>query len=173
MTERKLTDAETRAWARIARTVTPIHPGSGELQDMRELLQAGLEDQMPRPAAPAAPRSRAIPAAPPARPQDRAGEKRVRRGRIALSASLDLHGHTQDSAAAVLPHFLAGQRKQGARCVLIITGKGRNQEGVLRRNFLHWLESQAAQAFVSGYAEAHPRHGGAGAFYVFLRRAPG
>ena len=49
-------------------------------------------------------------------------------------------------------------------------GKGREGQGVLRRNFLLWLESPGARRLVSGYAESHPKHGGAGAFYVFLRR---
>ncbi|MEL6664227.1 MAG: Smr/MutS family protein [Pseudomonadota bacterium] len=52
----------------------------------------------------------------------------------------------------------------------MITGKGRGGEGVLRRNFLEWLSSGRASPHVSGYAPAHARHGGGGAFYVFLRR---
>ncbi len=168
MTERKLTQAEAQAWARIARTVTPIHPHSGDVQQFRDVLEAGLEDV--RPARAALPPDRRAPSPAPSQPQDRAAEKRVRRGRVALAASLDLHGHTQDSAAERLPRFLLSQQAQGARCVLIITGKGRTSEGVLRRNFLHWLTTPAAHSLVSGYAEAHPRHGGAGAFYVFLRR---
>ncbi len=170
MAGRKLTEAEARAWARIAQTVTPIHPRSGELQDMRALLEAGLDDATPPPPMPAPLPSRPAPPAPAGQPQDRAGEKQVRRGRVALSATLDLHGHTQDSAAERLPLFLQSQQARGARCVLIITGKGRTSEGVLRRNFLHWLSTPAAHSLVSGYAEAHPRHGGGGAFYVFLRR---
>ena len=74
-----------------------------------------------------------------------------------------------DSAAA-LPAFLARKQAEGARCVLVITGKGKGGEGVLRRNFLRWLEMPAARALVSGYSEAHLRHGGSGAWYVFLRQ---
>lgn len=95
----------------------------------------------------------------------------MRRGQVGFSARFDLHGHTQASADRALRGFLLTQQAQGARCVLIITGKGRQGEGVLRRNFLHWMESPDGRALVSGFAEAHPRHGGSGAFYVFLRRA--
>ena len=94
----------------------------------------------------------------------------MRRGKLPIAASFDLHGHTQASAARALPAFLERQQADGARCVLVITGKGREGQGVLRRNFLLWLESPGARALVSGYAEAHPKHGGAGAFYVFLRK---
>lgn len=97
-------------------------------------------------------------------------DKRVRRGQLEIDARFDLHGLTQDEADRRLPAFLFNQRRTGARCVLVITGKGRGGEGVLRRNFLHWLASGRASTHVSGYASAHARHGGSGAFYVFLRR---
>ncbi|MEM1151921.1 MAG: Smr/MutS family protein [Pseudomonadota bacterium] len=97
-------------------------------------------------------------------------DKRVRRGQLEIDARLDLHGMTQAEADRHLSSFLLGQRRNGARCVLVITGKGRGGEGVLRRNFLDWLSSGRAGVHVSGYAPAHARHGGGGAFYVFLRR---
>ena len=95
----------------------------------------------------------------------------MRRGKLELAGRFDLHGHTQLSAEAALPDFLRRKQAEGARCVLIITGKGKGGEGVLRRNFLRWLEMPAARALISGYSEAHPRHGGSGAWYVFLRQA--
>lgn len=103
-------------------------------------------------------------------PRDRGNEKQVRRGKVDLAARFDLHGHTQDSAWTALPAFLSRERAKGSRCVIVITGKGREGSGILRHNFLRWLEMPEARPIVSGYAQAHPRHGGAGAFYVFLRR---
>ncbi|MEO0884292.1 MAG: Smr/MutS family protein, partial [Pseudomonadota bacterium] len=90
--------------------------------------------------------------------------------RVEFSASLDLHGHTQATAHSALTNFLAGQRHMGSRCVLVITGKGKRGEGVLRQRFLQWLESREARALVSGFSPAHQKHGGGGAWYVFLRR---
>ena len=75
------------------------------------------------------------------------------------------------SAEAMLGRFLQRSRAEGARCVLVITGTGRGGEGVLRRNFLDWVQGPSASHLVSGYSEAHARHGGSGAFYLFLRRA--
>jgi DNA-nicking Smr family endonuclease len=103
-------------------------------------------------------------------PADRSGEKKVRRGQSEVHAILDLHGHTQVSATRELSAFLQRERSRGARCVLVITGKGRGGEGVLRRRFVEWLETPSTRHSVSGYAPAHPRHGGEGAFYLFLRR---
>lgn len=173
MSKRRLKPEEQRAWARVARSVKalPERPlpalfeGQERFEEMLDAPASAVDPNRPRAAKPSAPYPPRL--APPA---DRGKEKRIRRGQAAIHGRFDLHGHTQDSAHAALPAFLSSQRAQGARCVLIITGKGRLGEGVLRRNFLRWLETAEARAIVSGYAQAHARHGGAGAFYVFLRR---
>lgn len=102
--------------------------------------------------------------------QDRRHERKVRRGQAEISATLDLHGHTQASAHATLVSFLSSQRRAGAKCVLVITGKGKLGEGILRRQLVHWLASDEAKALVNGYSEAHQKHGGSGAWYLFLRK---
>lgn len=173
MSKRRLKPEEQRAWARVARSVkamagrpAPDMPPSAE--GFASLLDEPVQNtnkERPPTSAPAAPYPPRL-----ARPADRSKERRIRRGQAAIAGRFDLHGHTQESAHVALPAFLASQRAHGARCVLVITGKGRLGEGVLRRNFLHWLETTQARAIVSGYAQAHDKHGGAGAFYVFLRR---
>lgn len=170
MTRRNLSPEEARAWARVAATVKPIGPRAADLEEMSAALESGGQDLGDAPAAkPARPQKPETPKAP-APPAERSGEKKVRRGKLTLTATFDLHGHTQASAARALPAFLERQQADGARCVLVITGKGKEGQGILRRNFLLWLESPPARRLVSGYAESHPKHGGAGAFYVFLRR---
>jgi DNA-nicking Smr family endonuclease len=170
MTRRSLSPEEARAWARVAATVKPIGPRAADLDELSAALGSG-EPLLPE-AAPVKASRTSKPESPktPAPPAERSGEKKVRRGKLTLAAQFDLHGHTQASAARALPAFLEGQQADGARCVLVITGKGREGQGVLRRNFLLWLDSLPARRLVSGYAESHPKHGGAGAFYVFLRR---
>ena len=171
MSRRTLSPEEARAWARVAATVKPIGPRAADLDELSAALESGRTD-VEAPKAPAPPKV-AKPVAPkvPPPPAERSGEKKVRRGKLSIAARFDLHGHTQASAANALPAFLENQKANGARCVLVITGKGKEGQGILRRNFLLWLESPAVRRLVSGYAESHPKHGGAGAFYVFLRRA--
>lgn len=174
MKGRRLSPEESRAWARVASTVRRIGPQESSLTEFQEALEAGDAELREAPPAkkPRATLSASPPPAPatPVPPANRGREKRVRRGKLDIAASFDLHGHTQASAARALPAFLIAQQADGARCVLVITGKGREGQGVLRRNFLIWLEGPEARALVSGYAESHPKHGGSGAFYVFLRR---
>ena len=179
MSKRRLTPDEAKAWSRVAKSIKRIGPETSDFAALITAVEAGEPANLPLTPPPATPPPRAVsapaPPSPPTRPPvptpaNRGKEKRVKRGKLAVSATFDLHGHTQASAGRALPGFLSNARQDGARCVLVITGKGRLGEGVLKRNFLVWLETPESRSMVSGYAEAHQRHGGAGAFYVFLRK---
>ena len=163
--KRELSGEEKKLWRRVAASVKP-----------RRSRPVEPEDDEPSPA-----RGLRAPAQPPPRtvtqrqaepiPQDRAGEKRVRRGKLEIGATLDLHGHTQDSGRSALRRFLAAARARGDRSVIVVTGAGRSGEGVLKRRLPEWLAEADVRPMVSGYAQAHRAHGGAGAFYVFIKRA--
>lgn len=103
---------------------------------------------------------------------DRATARKLGKGLKRPEARLDLHGMTQDRAHAALTFFLHDCAARGRRCVLVITGKGPGDpgEGVLRRAVPRWMEAPALRPLVLGVYEAHQRHGGAGALYVYLRR---
>ncbi len=114
--------------------------------------------------------------------ENRSGEKRVRRGQVTIDGRLDLHGLNQTDAQAALIGFIERGAQRGARCLLVITGKGAGEEaagsyapwwreapGVIKRRCPEWLADPALSKFVSGTAPAHRRHGGEGAMYVFLR----
>jgi DNA-nicking Smr family endonuclease len=91
----------------------------------------------------------------------------LRKGRGEPEARLDLHGMTQAEAHRALLRFLTRARSNEARMVLVIPGKS----GVLNRQFKLWLAQGEFAALVSGVSGAHKRHGGAGAFYVLLKKA--
>ncbi len=104
---------------------------------------------------------------------------RLSRGKLAPEARIDLHGLTLPEAQLALCRFVSGAHARGARLVLVITGKGRNggadapfsrRIGALRREVPLWLSRPPLSGIVLQVAEAHPRHGGAGALYVYLRK---
>ncbi len=103
---------------------------------------------------------------------DRRTVERMRRGKMPIDARLDLHGHYQDAAQSELNAFISSCAATGCRVVLVITGKGSVGEGggVLRRRLPDWLNQPACRPHVLAFAGARPEHGGAGAFYVLLRR---
>jgi len=103
---------------------------------------------------------------------DRRTAERLRKGRMEIDRRLDLHGLTEAVAHAALDRAVASAWRDGARLLLVITGKGSAKEGggVLRRNLPRWLALGANAPRVLRIEPAQPQHGGGGAFYVLLRR---
>ncbi|MDQ7017721.1 MAG: Smr/MutS family protein [Robiginitomaculum sp.] len=108
----------------------------------------------------------------PAPPEDRSSHKKVRRGQVQAQARIDLHGKRHDEARAYLLRRLEECAYEHIRCVLVITGRGIRDEGVLRTGLPNWMGEGVFRTLVSGYAPAHTRHGGKGAWYIFLRKTP-
>lgn len=110
---------------------------------------------------------------------DRRSFQRLKRGKLTPEAKLDLHGMTLDHAHAALTRFILRAHGGGKRLVLVVTGKGKDRDGdgpipvrhgVLRHNVPHWLRLPPLGPLVLQVTEAHIRHGGGGAYYVYLRR---
>ena len=162
-------------------------------RDTRPLAGRDAKPTMPAPKAPAAPaaptKSTASPKPTPAKPTprrpappelapgtvagiDRRTAERLKRGQLAVEATLDLHGRTQVEAHRAVEAFLSRTQSAGKRCVLIITGRGHRHEdgGVLRRNLPLWLNERSNRARILAMATAQPKHGGAGALYLLLKR---
>ena len=183
---RTLRPDEAELWQAVARTTRPLHP--------KPLHNPHLPLADPPPPAPAAPKQPATPRiphfhlgeralpAPPAPPQpalrmDARTHDRMTRGKLAPEARLDLHGMTLAEAQPELVRFILNAQSAGLRLVLVITGKGRMTHepvprpiGALRHQVPHWLRLPPLAQAVQQVAEAHLKHGGAGALYVYLRR---
>lgn len=167
---RNLTREEQALWEEVARTAKPLRPSPAKTAKVAPTV-AKVEPEA-KPAAIAAkpapkPRPRHQQA-----PIDRRTARRIARGAIAIDGRIDLHGSDQEEAHRRLTQFLAAAHAEGARLVLVITGKGNadGERGVLRRVVPHWLGSGALRAIVAGFDQAHRSHGGSGALYVRLRR---
>lgn len=93
----------------------------------------------------------------------------MRRGKLEIGGTLDLHGYHQDSGRNAVIRFLLASHNRGDRTVIIVTGVGRSGQGVLRQRLPDWLADRELKAVVGGFAQAHRTHGGAGAYYVFLK----
>lgn len=111
---------------------------------------------------------------------DPAIHKKVRRGRIEIDASIDLHGMVQVEAREALRRFIGARAARGDRTILVITGKGiktdndyiaaMTERGILRTMLPLWLSEPGLSHLISGWSTAARGHGGEGAFYVRLRR---
>ena len=170
-------------------------------QAMREARPLRDRPKPPRTATPEpAPRSKAPipppppPPKPPPKPPLTAGDvvgvdkrsvERLRRGKLLPEGQIDLHGMTRDRARAALEAFVARSQTSGKRCVLVITGKGTSragdrspadwneERGVIKRELPHWLNQPPLRDRLLAFVEARPRHGGAGALYLLLKKHRG
>jgi DNA-nicking Smr family endonuclease len=178
---RELSAEEHALWRGVARSVRPLR------KHIRSDLSEGDEAVVAAPARPA-PKAKAIRTAAPARIAKpsappplaalaRREKQQIARGRTAIDARIDLHGMTQAEAHMRLVRFLRRAQADGAKVVLVVTGKGSraadggSERGVLRRQVPHWLQLPELRDAVIGFEAAHVAHGGEGALYVRLRRA--
>ena len=101
---------------------------------------------------------------------DRSSAKKIQQGKMPLEARLDLHGLSQPEARNRLQQFIATALKNGFRNILVITGKGRMGQGVLRTNVPQWLSEPPLSDHIIAFGPSQPHDGGAGALYVRLKR---
>jgi DNA-nicking Smr family endonuclease len=165
-----LSEEERTLWGRITRSVAPLR---------RRKLSSALE-------APEKIQDRSVPTtgeSVPAGKQvlrierlDRRQKQRLARGTQPIDGRLDLHGRSQAEAHAALLRFLRGAQADGAKFVLVITGKGSrgradaDARGVLQRQVPLWLSLPEFRRYVIGFEPAGSSHGGEGALYVRVRR---
>lgn len=110
---------------------------------------------------------------------DRRNFQRLLKGKLEIDGTLDLHGLTTEQARVRLHSYIQNAQKANYRLLLVITGKGkfsgydefnRPKIGVLKQGVPEWLKSSQLSSLVLQVTQAHGRHGGGGAFYVYLRR---
>jgi DNA-nicking Smr family endonuclease len=106
--------------------------------------------------------------------------KRMKAGKLRPDARIDLHGKTLDQAFPALREFILSSYARGDRLALVITGKGKSKDasgpiptrtGVLKHQVPAWLRQAPLNSVVLQVAQASVRHGGSGAYYVYLRRS--
>jgi DNA-nicking Smr family endonuclease len=175
---RRLSAHERALWARVAASVKPL-PGKRPPQ-AAPAPPCPPTEAAPAPSAAVAPQARALakatkdkPASPAPHPLgaplDGSWDRQIIRGRLVPDRVIDLHGHSVAQAhERLLTAIHAGD---GARVLLVITGKGRpDRPSRIRSELMHWLERADLRSAIASVRAAHPRHGGSGAFYMILRR---
>lgn len=98
---------------------------------------------------------------------DRRSAERLRRGKLPIDGTLDLHGMSREAAHAAVIDYVLTAHATGKRCIILVTGKGR---GVLKENTPHWLNLPPLRDKIIAIETCRPEHGGDGALYVLLRR---
>lgn len=189
---RSLRPDEAELWQSVARTTNPLHP-RGAAKPEPQTTQSGIQAR--EAAEPGMNRFRvgeraasdrsSLPfaASESARApilMDSKHHARMIRGKLSPEARLDLHGMTVAEAHPELIRFILNSWSSGLRLVLVITGKGKPgpdhgpipmRYGILKHQVPHWLRLPPLGSCILQVSEAHLKHGGAGACYVYLRRS--
>ena len=82
---------------------------------------------------------------------------------------LDLHGHSLYSAKLLLHKFISNCYEKNIRSILIITGKGQNNKGVLKEEVPKWLSDKFLNKYLVNFNVASKHFGGEGALIVKVK----
>ena len=161
---RPLSAEEQALWSRVVQSVRPLH---GPVEKAEPARPARIAI---RAHAAQAPVRRAAPGT----TLDGSWDRRLSRGLVTPDRTLDLHGHSLATAWDLLDRRLHAAIADGARVLLLITGKppadASGKRGRIRAAVGDWLAVSPYAADIAAVRGAHPRHGGAGALYIILRR---
>lgn len=166
---RDATPEEKRLWRATTRHDTVFKPEAKE-----DLPEAAFVEDTPATPAPVAtpdPAPRKAAALPPLAMLDGRKANRLLKPYAPVEATLDLHGLGKVAAYEAVLDFVDRSRRAGLRHVLIITGKGREGEGILRASLPQWLAEPGLRRHIVGIAHPHAGKGGTGVVHVILKRA--
>lgn len=96
-------------------------------------------------------------------------DRKLREGKYDIDATIDLHGKTEGEAYQFLQYFLRTSYEMNKKCILVITGKGKEGEGILKNSVPKWLNLPGFIEYVITFCQAKPKHGGSGALYVLIK----
>jgi DNA-nicking Smr family endonuclease len=173
---RDLGPDEQALWHRVIATVRPLRkrPLSPDIPTVVSPKPVPHRPQALDPVIPSPRPSKPKPVAPGVT-LDGGWDRRLRRGDVAPERTIDLHGHTLASAHMALEAELADAVADDVRTLLVVTGRPPRGDGAARRGLIRasigdWLAGSRHASRIAAVRNAHPRHGGAGALYVILRR---
>ncbi len=171
---RALSAEEAALWEKVTR----------EVRAFRARPARPVEDAEPAPSKPTSP-ARTVALAPvrvtarpiPGTTLDGSWDRKLTRGDAVPDMTIDLHGHRLQTAYDEVDAGLARAIGRGARLVLLITGRPPTdreppvRRGAIRAAVGDWLHASRHAGHIAAVRNAAPRHGGAGALYIVLRRA--
>ncbi len=106
--------------------------------------------------------------------------KRIKKGKIKVESTLDLHGYTLAESKKKVANFIFKSHKTNKRLLLIITGKGKKRSsenlwgedlGKLKKTVPLWLNSDQLSKYILWYDIATRQNGGEGALMIYLKKA--
>ena len=95
--------------------------------------------------------------------------KLLEKNQIKIDKILDLHGLTELEAKESVNEFVFNSFKNKQRNLVVITGKGNNNNGVLKRKTPIWLHNEEISKYIIGFTTMPKFAGGEGAIYIKVK----
>ena len=95
--------------------------------------------------------------------------KLLNKGLLKLDNIVDFHGYRLNDARIVLKKFVILSYKSNYKNILVITGKGQNNSGALKKELPNWLCEKEISKYIISFMHAPKNLGGEGAVLIRVK----
>ena len=96
-------------------------------------------------------------------------KRQIKNKKAVFDAIIDLHGKTEVQAYKIIKNFIINNYINNIRNIIIVTGKGVNNQGKLKLKTPLWLKSEELSKYIVGFTNMPNNRGGDGALFVKLK----
>ena len=93
----------------------------------------------------------------------------LKKGKITPDGIIDLHGYKLKTGKRKLQSYIFYAYEKNLRNILIITGKGHKNTGVLKKEVPTWLNEKETKSYLVNFEIAPNNFGGEGALLVRIK----
>ena len=95
--------------------------------------------------------------------------KLIKKGLLRVDSVIDLHGYRLNEARIAFKKFIVISYNLKHKNLLVITGKGKDNAGVLKKELPNWLYEKEVSKYMISHMSAHKKLGGEGAVLIRLK----
>jgi DNA-nicking Smr family endonuclease len=95
--------------------------------------------------------------------------KLLKKGLLKLDNVVDFHGYRLNDARIILKNFIIMSYKSNYKNILVITGKGQNNSGALKKELPNWLCEEEISKYIISHMYAPQNLGGEGAVLIRVK----
>ena len=95
--------------------------------------------------------------------------KLIKKGLLKVDSVMDLHGYRLNDARIAFKKFIIMSYNHKHKNILVITGKGKDNSGVLKKELPSWLSEKEISKYTVSHMSAPKKLGGEGAVLIRLK----
>ena len=95
--------------------------------------------------------------------------KLIKKGLLRVDNVIDLHGYRLNDARIAIKKFIVMAYNRKHKNILVITGKGKDNAGILKKELPNWLGEKEISKYMVSHMSAPKKLGGEGAVLIRLK----